>query len=146
MAATTPTKCARCYPYLKRSWSGWHAPADRTLAFCFIGWVIRKFHNNGGGTYWVIYNYGLTNYGPVSLTSITCKIFERIFKKALLSSLSETRAMLPHQCNVASSSTQCTEAANKATRLIFMIRRSFQDLSKSAFIPFHEAILRPHLE
>ncbi len=27
-----------------------------------------------------------------------------------------------------------------------MIRRSFQDLSKSAFIPLYEALVRPHLE
>ncbi len=41
--------------------------------------------------------------------------------------------------NMFSPSAQCTEAANKARRLIFMIRRSFQDLSKSAFIPLFEA-------
>ncbi len=45
-----------------------------------------------------------------------------------------------------SPSAQCIEAANKARRLIFMIRRSFQDPSKSAFIPFYGAIVRPHLE
>ncbi len=45
-----------------------------------------------------------------------------------------------------SPSAQCTEAANKARRLIFMIRRSFQDLSKSAFIPLYGALVRPHLE
>ncbi len=48
--------------------------------------------------------------------------------------------------NLFSPSAQCTEAANKARRLIFMIRRSFQDLSKSAFIPFYGALVRPHLE
>ncbi len=37
--------------------------------------------------------------------------------------------------NMFSLSAQCTEAANKVRRLIFMIRRSFQNLSKSAFIP-----------
>ncbi len=45
-----------------------------------------------------------------------------------------------------SPSAQCTEAANMARRLIFMIRRSFQDLSKSAFIPLYGALVRPHLE
>ncbi len=45
-----------------------------------------------------------------------------------------------------SPSAQCTEAANKARRLIFMIRRSFQDLSKSSFIPLYKALVRPHLE
>ncbi len=44
-----------------------------------------------------------------------------------------------------SPSAHCTEAANKARRLVFMIRRSFQDLSKSAFIPLYEALVRPHL-
>ncbi len=48
--------------------------------------------------------------------------------------------------NMLSSSAKCTEAANKARRLIFMIGRSFQDLSKSAFIPLNEALVRPHLE
>ncbi len=36
-------------------------------------------------------------------------------------------------------SAQGTESANKARRLIFMIRCSFQDLSKSAFIPLYGA-------
>ncbi len=48
--------------------------------------------------------------------------------------------------NMFSPSAQCTEAASKARRLIFMIRRSFQDLSKSAFLPLYGALLRPHLE
>ncbi len=48
--------------------------------------------------------------------------------------------------NMFSPSAQCTEAANKARRLIFMIRRSFQDLLKSAFIPLNGALMRPHLE
>ncbi len=48
--------------------------------------------------------------------------------------------------NVVSPATQCTEATNKTRRLINMIRRSFQDLSKSAFVPFHGAFVRPHLE
>ncbi len=43
-------------------------------------------------------------------------------------------------------SAQCIESANKARLLIFMIRRSFQDLSKSAFIPLYGALVRPHLE
>ncbi len=38
-------------------------------------------------------------------------------------------------------SAKCTKAANKARRLIFMIRRSFQDLSRLGFIPLY-----PHLE
>ncbi len=45
--------------------------------------------------------------------------------------------------NMFSPSAQRTEAANKAKRLIFIIRRSFQDLSKSAL---YEAFVRPHLE
>ncbi len=45
--------------------------------------------------------------------------------------------------NMVSPSAQCTEAANKAGRLIFMIRRSFQDLSKSAFIPLYGASVCP---
>ncbi len=48
--------------------------------------------------------------------------------------------------NMFSPSAQCTAAANKARRLIFMIRRSFQDLSNSAFIPLYGALVRPHLE
>ncbi len=41
---------------------------------------------------------------------------------------------------------QCTEAVNKASRLIFTIRRSLQDLLKSAFISLYGALVRPHLE
>ncbi len=37
------------------------------------------------------------NYRPVSLTSIICKIFERILKRTLLSSRSDTRSTSPHQ-------------------------------------------------
>ncbi len=48
--------------------------------------------------------------------------------------------------NMFSPSAQCTEAANKAKRLIIMIRRPFQNLSKPAFIPLYEALVRPHLE
>ncbi len=45
-----------------------------------------------------------------------------------------------------SPSAQCTEAANKARRFILMVRRSSQDISKSAFIPLCGALVRPHLE
>ncbi len=45
-----------------------------------------------------------------------------------------------------SPSAQCTEAANKARRLILVIRRSFQYLSKPAFFPLYEALVRPHFE
>ncbi len=48
--------------------------------------------------------------------------------------------------NLFSPSAQCTEAANRARRLIIMIRRSFQDLSKSAFIPLYGASVRPQIE
>ncbi len=48
--------------------------------------------------------------------------------------------------NMFSHSAQCTEAANKARRLIFMNRHSFLDLSKSVFIPLYGAFVRPHLE
>ncbi len=47
--------------------------------------------------------------------------------------------MFPH-------SAQCTEAANKTIRLTFMIRRTFQMLSKLAFLPLSVALVRPHLE
>ncbi len=48
--------------------------------------------------------------------------------------------------NMLSPSGQCTEAANKARLLILMIRRSFQDLSKSEFIPLYGTLVRPHFE
>ncbi len=54
--------------------------------------------------------------------------------------------LIDNRINQFSPSAQCTEAANKARRLILMIRCSFQDLSKSAFVPLHEALVRPHLE
>ncbi len=38
------------------------------------------------------------------------------------------------------------EAANTARRLLFMVRRPFCELSKTAFIPFYCALVRPHLE
>ncbi len=45
-----------------------------------------------------------------------------------------------------SPSGQCTEAANQARRLIFMISRSVKDLSKAAFIHLYGALVLPHLE
>ncbi len=45
-----------------------------------------------------------------------------------------------------SPSAQFTEAERKARRLILMIRRSFQDLLKSAFILLNGALVRPNLE
>ncbi len=41
-------------------------------------------------------------------------------------------------------SAQCTASANKARRLIYMIRRFFEDLSKSAFSPLYGAST-PHI-
>ncbi len=41
------------------------------------------------------------------------------------------------QTDVSSPTGQCTEAANKARQLIFILWRSFQVLSKSAFIPLN---------
>ncbi len=38
------------------------------------------------------------------------------------------------------------EAANKARRLLLSVRRSFCELSKTAFTPLYCAIVRPHLE
>ncbi len=48
--------------------------------------------------------------------------------------------------NMFSQTAQCTGATNKTRRLIFMIRRSFQDPSQLAFIPLYGALVRPHLE
>ncbi len=39
----------------------------------------------------------------------------------------------------------CTDAVNKARRLIAIIRRSFQDLSKSVIIPLHGVLVRSRL-
>ncbi len=46
---------------------------------------------------------------------------------------------------VFSPSAQYTEAANKARLWIFMIRRFFQDLSKSVFIALYGACVRPQI-
>ncbi len=43
-------------------------------------------------------------------------------------------------------SAHCTEAANTARRLLFMVRRSFCELSKTAFTPLYCALVQPHLE
>ncbi len=48
--------------------------------------------------------------------------------------------------NMSSPSVQCTETANKARRLTFVIRRSFQDLSKTTFVHLYWALVRPRLE
>ncbi len=39
----------------------------------------------------------VSNYRPVSLTSLICQIFERILKRALFSFLSDTRSISPYQ-------------------------------------------------
>ncbi len=43
-------------------------------------------------------------------------------------------------------STHCIEAVNTARRLLFLVRRSFFELSKTAFTPLYCALVRPHLE
>ncbi len=43
-------------------------------------------------------------------------------------------------------SAHCKEAANTARCLLFMVRRSFCELSKTEFTPLYCALLRPHLE
>ncbi len=62
--------------------------------------------------------------------------FERSWKEGLILKINR----------LALFSAQCTADANKARLLIFMIMRSYQDLSKSAFILSYEAFVRPHLE
>ncbi len=43
-------------------------------------------------------------------------------------------------------SAHCIQAANTARRLLFLVRRSFCELSKTAFTPLYCALLWPHLE
>ncbi len=38
------------------------------------------------------------------------------------------------------------EAVSKARRMLFMIRRSFAELSVPAFTPLYNTLVRPHLE
>ncbi len=40
----------------------------------------------------------------------------------------------------------CEEVASKARRMLFMIRRSFAEISVSAFAPLSNALVRPHLK
>ena len=40
----------------------------------------------------------------------------------------------------------CIEAANKARRILFLIRRSFARLTPSIFLPLYTSMVRPHLE
>ncbi len=48
--------------------------------------------------------------------------------------------------NSFSFSTHCQEAAFKARRMLFMIRRSFIELSVSSFAALYNTLVRPHLE
>ncbi len=43
-------------------------------------------------------------------------------------------------------SAHCIEAANTARRLLFLVRRSFCELSKTVFTQLYCALVRPHLE
>ncbi len=43
-------------------------------------------------------------------------------------------------------SANCMEAANTAMRLLFLVRRSFCELSKTALTPLYCALVQPHLE
>ncbi len=43
-------------------------------------------------------------------------------------------------------SAHCIEAANTARRLLFLVRRSLCELSKTAFTPLYCGLVRPHLE
>ncbi len=44
------------------------------------------------------------------------------------------------------SSVYCRNAAKIARRLLFLVRRSFSELSKAAFTPLYCSNVRPHLE
>ncbi len=48
--------------------------------------------------------------------------------------------------NSFSPSIYCKQAASKAKRMLFMIRRSFAELSVSAFTAPYSTLVRPHLE
>ncbi len=48
--------------------------------------------------------------------------------------------------NSFSPSIHCKEAASKAKRMLFLIRRSFTQLSMSAFAVIYNLLVRPHLE
>ncbi len=48
--------------------------------------------------------------------------------------------------SVFTSSVHCRQTANSARRLLFMVRRSFSDISKAAFISLYYALVLPHLE
>ncbi len=43
-------------------------------------------------------------------------------------------------------SAHCIDAANKAWRLLYLVRKSFIELSKTAFTPLYCALVRPRLE
>ncbi len=43
-------------------------------------------------------------------------------------------------------SAHCIEVVNTARRLLFLVRRSFCELSKTTFTPLYCALVRPHLE
>jgi hypothetical protein len=43
-------------------------------------------------------------------------------------------------------SAQCFSAANKARRSLFLIRRSFENITPKLFLPLFSAMVRPHLE
>lgn len=48
--------------------------------------------------------------------------------------------------NNLSASTQCAEAAKKATRILGMVRRQFKNMDKECFILLYKTFIRPHLE
>ncbi len=48
--------------------------------------------------------------------------------------------------NSFSPSIHCKETASRARRMLFLIRRSFAELSVSAFVALYNTFVRPHLE
>ncbi len=67
-------------------------------------------------------------------------------------SVAETDHHIPHVTDVRdlgvpldttfATSAHCIEAANTARRLLFLVRRSFCELSKTAFAPLYSALVR----
>ncbi len=66
-------------------------------------------------------------YRKGDLTSVLCKIFEKLLKKTIFHRNNMTSFYVPVWGASFTSSEHCTGAANTERRLVFMIHRSFPD-------------------
>ncbi len=91
-------------------------------------------------------------FRQISLTSVVCKILETILKENLTSHFSQLSLLTSRQHGFLPRRSSVTyrynvaRATKKASGMLFKLKRFFEALTPSIFLPFCKAFIRSHLE